>query len=389
MASSSRKRPKTQNPHSSSSSPSSFSQYSIPEPSSGFFPSSISEFSRLIAVVTIAASVALFCNYLVTYFNQQPKPFCDSGVDVGDFLSGVDNCEPCPSNGICKDGNLECERGYRKQGNLCIEDRDINAAAMKISELVEVRLCEAYAQYLCSGIGTIWVQKDDLSTYIVEHRVMEDYGLDQYAYAHAKLRAMETIHKLMDRRGYTSGSDEFKCPDSLVEHYKPITCRIHQWVLDHALLLVPVCAVLVGSILILLKALRRHYLLTRAEEIYNKVCDLLEENTLISRSIDGEGEPWVVASWLRDYLLSPRERKDPLLWRKVEELVQDDSRLDRYPKMVKGEAKIVWEWQVEGSLSSSGKRKKTEESTQRSSRLKNSTSNEQSFRFKAGEPLNC
>ena len=25
--------------------------------------------------------------------------------------------------------------------------------------------------------------------------------------------------------------------------------------------------------------------------------------------------------------------------------MQDDSRLDRYPKMVKGEAKIVWEWQ--------------------------------------------
>lgn len=130
-------------------------------------------------------------------------------------------------------------------------------------------------------------------------------------------------------------------------------------------------------------------MLTRAEEIYNKVCDLLEENALISRSIDGEGEPWVVASWLRDYLLSPRERKDPLLWRKVEELVQEDSRLDRYPKMVKGEAKIVWEWQVEGSLSSSGKRKKTDESLLRSSRLKNSTSNERSCRFKTGEPLNC
>lgn len=250
-------------------------------------------------------------------------------------------------------------------------------------------MCEAYAHYLCSGIGTIRVQKDDLWTYIDEHHVMEDYGLDQSAYAHAKLRAMETIRKLMEREGYTSGSEEFKCPDALVEHYKPITCRIRQWVLDHASLLVPVCAVLVGSILMLVKALRRHYLLTRAEEIYNKVCDLLEENALISRSIDGEGEPWVVASWLRDYLLSSRERKDPLLWRKVEELVQEDSRLDRYPKMVKGEAKIVWEWQVEGSLSSSGKRKKTEESKLRSTGFKNPTSNERSSGFKAGEPLNC
>lgn len=35
----------------------------------------------------------------------------------------------------------------------------------------------------------------------------------------------------------------------------------------------------------------------------------------------------------------------------VEKMVQEDSRIDRYPKLVKGESKVVWEWQVEGSLS--------------------------------------
>lgn len=29
----------------------------------------------------------------------------------------------------------------------------------------------------------------------------------------------------------------------------------------------------------------------------------------------------------------------------MEELVQQDSRVDRYPKLVKGESKVVWEWQ--------------------------------------------
>jgi hypothetical protein len=38
---------------------------------------------------------------------------------------------------------------------------------------------------------------------------------------------------------------------------------------------------------------------------------------LTSKSVNGECEPWVVASRLRDYLLLPRERKDPLLWKKV------------------------------------------------------------------------
>lgn len=44
----------------------------------------------------------------------------------------TDSCEPCPSNGECNDGKLECLRGYRKQGNLCVEDGDINESARKI-----------------------------------------------------------------------------------------------------------------------------------------------------------------------------------------------------------------------------------------------------------------
>lgn len=33
------------------------------------------------------------------------------------------------------------------------------------------------------------------------------------------------------------------------------------------------------------------------------------------------------------------------LCEQVEELVQEDSRVDCYPKLVKGESKVVWEWQ--------------------------------------------
>lgn len=76
-------------------------------------------------------------------------------------------------------------------------------------------------------------------------------------------------------------------------------------------------------------------------------------------------EPWLVASRLRDHLLSPSERRYSPLWKMVEEFVESDSRLDRYPKLVKGESKVVWEWQVEGSLSSA--RRKKEQTLNRSS----------------------
>ena len=43
-----------------------------------------------------------------------------------------DLCEPCPRNGECNQGKLECARGYRKHGNKCIEDGDVNERAKKL-----------------------------------------------------------------------------------------------------------------------------------------------------------------------------------------------------------------------------------------------------------------
>lgn len=40
---------------------------------------------------------------------------------------------------------------------------------------------------------------------------------------------------------------EFKCPDALAEYYKPYSCRIHQWILEHVLFLVPVCTLVFHS----------------------------------------------------------------------------------------------------------------------------------------------
>ncbi|CAK9172652.1 unnamed protein product [Ilex paraguariensis] len=232
------------------------------------------------------------------------------------------------------------------------------------------------------------VQEDEMWNDLDDSKLMENYGLDSAIYVHAKQRAMESVDKLLETRKNINGSKEFKCPESLVEHYKPVTCYIRQWIAEHALILVPFTALLLGCTLLLLRIRRRHYLSVRAEQLYNQVCDILEEKALTSKGVNVEQEAWVVASWLRDHLLSPRERKHPLLWKMVEDLVQQDSRLDRFPKMVKGESKVVWEWQVEGSLSSSGKRKKHEESKLKSSEGTNVSSNQQRRPLQYGEPWN-
>ncbi|XP_073052143.1 LOW QUALITY PROTEIN: uncharacterized protein [Primulina eburnea] len=340
------------NPKPSPTSPDSFRA----EPWLKSMPSSKADLSRLIAVVSIAAAVAMACNFIANSINHHPKPFCDNN----DY-SLSDRCDPCPEHGLCYDGKMECGHGYRKRGKVCVEDGDINETAKKISKWAEVRVCDAYAQFFCSGIGGCWVGQDELWNKLYEEQTRDKDKLDEAIYMSARKRANETICKLLETRRNSQGMVEFKCPESIVNYYKPLSCRARKWMVEHALLLVPICALFMGGILIASRAYRRRLLSARAEQVYHEVCDILEERPLMSRSENAVGEPaWVAASWLRDHLLSPKERNDMVLWKKVEELVQEDSRVDQYPKLVKGESKVVWEWQVEGSLSASRKIKGSE-----------------------------
>ncbi|WRX19069.1 Man1/Src1 [Theobroma cacao] len=375
-----KKRPKPKHNSPSKSSTSKSSLNSILEPPQSLFPSK-GEFFRLIAVLAIASSVALSCNFFATFFTSTSKPFCDSNLDSIDSLS--DSCEPCPSNGECYEGKLECLHGYRRHGKLCVEDQDINETAKKFSKWLEVRLCEAYAQSLCYGTVTVWAREHDIWNDLDGHELMQNFGPDNATYLYAKRRVMETIVKLLETRINSHGIQEVKCPDSLAEYYKPFTCRIRQLISNHALIIVPVCAGLVGFAMLFWNVHQKRCLSARVEELYHQVCDMLEEKALRSKSVNGGGESWVVASWLRDHLLFPRERKDPHLWKKVEELVQEDSRVDRYPKLVKGESKVVWEWQVEGSLSSSRMRKKGEGVTLKSVGGINTNLNQSDHKVKA------
>ncbi|XP_050264631.1 uncharacterized protein LOC126708752 isoform X3 [Quercus robur] len=331
---------------------------SIKEPSHNIFPSK-DEFLRLVAVLAIASSVAVCCNIFFTLINRQPKPFCDShNSHSPDSIS--DFCEPCPSNGECNQGKLECVRGYRKHGKLCVEDGDINETAKKLLKWIEIHLCEAQAQFLCDGLGAVWVREDDIWKELDGHDLVKNVGLDDGTFLYTKQRAMDAVSRLLETRTDPHGIKELKCPDLLAEHYKPVAYRICQWLFEHALIVFPVSTLFIGCTVLFWKVHQRQYMSSRVEELYHQVCEILEDNALLSKRENGECEPWVVASRLRDHLLLPRERKNPVLWKKVEELVQEDSRVDRYPKLVKGESKVVWEWQVEGSLSSSKVRKKVE-----------------------------
>ncbi|CAN8245864.1 unnamed protein product [Cochlearia groenlandica] len=326
------------------------------EPPESFFPSR-DEFVRLLTVVFFACAVAFSCSFLAKHMSSNPKPFCDVNFDSIESDSYL--CEPCPVNGECKQGKLQCNHGYKKQKNLCVEDGEINKSAKKMVEYFERRVCESYAHNECYGSGDIWVVEDDVwkdirSSGFTKH-------LDEPSYNFVKAKAVEAVAKLLEKRTNSNGVNEFKCPESLVGSYKPRTCRIHQWLLQHIVIVSSSFAMLVACAILHRMIQRKRHFSSRVEELYNQVCDFLEDNAMSSYSDDASNcEPWVIAARLRDHLLLPRERRDPLLWSKVEELIQEDSRIDQYPEMIKGEQKVVWEWQAEGSLSLSKLKKRRE-----------------------------
>ncbi|ONL92451.1 hypothetical protein ZEAMMB73_Zm00001d027257 [Zea mays] len=130
----------------------------------------------------------------------------------------------------------------------------------------------------------------------------------------------------------------------------PMGCRVRQWIFRNTTSVAIFC-ILAALLWILWIIYKRRTLSNRAEQIYEQVCEILEDNAVNAEIDNSNSEVWVVTSWLRDHLLVPQERKNAFLWKKVEELIREDSRIDQYPKVIKGESKVVYEWQASGSLS--------------------------------------
>ncbi|KAJ0961754.1 hypothetical protein J5N97_029582 [Dioscorea zingiberensis] len=317
------------------------------EPPSSLFPSR-EELVKLLFVVVIASSVAVAFRFTDGVLKRRHKPFCDSSESFLDLEP--DSCEPCPDNGHCSNGELKCFHGYKKHGRRCLEDGSINQTAKELAEGLEHHVCDSYAQFLCGKAGQTWVPEADILNILNENKLKKRIDLKDGTFEFAKSKAMENIERSLETRSDIFGNKDFKCPDMSAELHKPLLCRTRQWMYKHLLHMLAVSALLIGLMKVLWRIKERRSLLTRAEELYEQVCEILEDNaTMVKNSKSGD-EKWVVASWLRDHLLLPRERKNAKLWKKVEELILEDSRISQYPKLIKGESKIVLEWQVEGSL---------------------------------------
>ncbi|VAI25836.1 unnamed protein product [Triticum turgidum subsp. durum] len=222
------------------------------------------------------------------------------------------------------------------------------------AELLQHRICDEHARVLCGQPGMILVlpielllrnscnphhlvillshfqfQQHDISSMADDLLSKDAARLSDDGIKVVKERVLQSAHGFLETTSTYDNVQAFKCPELAAELHRPLSCQARQWISSNIIFVITFCLL---------------------------VCEILEDNAISAKAGNSECEPWVVTSWLRDHLLSTRERRNTLLWKKVEELLLEDSRIDQYPKVIKGEAKVVLEWQASGSLS--GKIKK-------------------------------
>ncbi|KAL3627088.1 hypothetical protein CASFOL_028451 [Castilleja foliolosa] len=96
----------------------------------------------------------------------------------------------------------------------------------------QVHICEAYAQLSCTGTGKCWLSEGELLNNLNEYKTRDSDGMDEAVYMSAKQKALETIRSVLETRTDNHGVEEFKCPELLLYHYKPLSCIVRQWILQ-------------------------------------------------------------------------------------------------------------------------------------------------------------
>ncbi|KAG2544266.1 hypothetical protein PVAP13_9NG833900 [Panicum virgatum] len=169
------------------------------EPPPGLFPAR-EDLLRLLAVLAIASAAAAACSGL----HRRPEPFCDSVQSPDDYAD--DSCQPCPQNGRCVDGQLECVQGFKRYGGSCIEDGLLSQTAAKI------------------------FQKHDVSDTVDQLLSKNPAGLTEDGIQLVKARVLDTAQGFFETSFTSNQAEAFKCPELVAECHMPLTCQVRHWI---------------------------------------------------------------------------------------------------------------------------------------------------------------
>ncbi|KAG0628743.1 hypothetical protein M758_1G049700 [Ceratodon purpureus] len=141
---------------------------------------------QLVAIFLTAAVVYKLTRMGVGWVEEARRPFCGGLEDPV-----RDSCRPCPENGICGGGELQCVPGFRRQGALCTPDKYIDRIAQYLKESVQSKVCRISGDSLCKMDETTWVPEHQLWDNSVEQKM----GLDAHSSWLVQEKAVHTTRK--------------------------------------------------------------------------------------------------------------------------------------------------------------------------------------------------
>ncbi|GJD09379.1 hypothetical protein Gasu2_36360 [Galdieria sulphuraria] len=267
-------------------------------------------------------------------------PFCDSNNS-----KVLEDCRPCPSHGTCSAGELTCDHGFIESAGKCVEDKTFSVVTKDTKNRIEAILRKRAGMSLC---GTGEVQKE-MDSAQLRKAVLLSFGtklpLEEIRFNRAFTEAFYTI--VND----SVSSDEFECREEgeriwcqALHPSLSLSCRLRFFVLQEWWKLLITMSILIGiSRLYFWFRLRRwidKQVKTVTEEVYRQLTASSQLTSPLSE------RKKVVVTRLRDDLLHDQSllKWKDVIWRKVVERVDSDSRVQKRREIVNDLPQLVWEW---------------------------------------------
>jgi Man1-Src1p-C-terminal domain len=288
-----------------------------------------------------------------------------------DVLEDGRDCRPCPEHGICENGGLDCEEGYRRIDRRCTEDQEVSLYADHLASLAATILRDRAGRVECGESVKHVLTHADLRDLLEPKReASSSSGNDQGTISRRRSQRFDTAKfspafsraVLLLEAGSAFGVSHNYGGFKALKPHLPFRCVARRFALRNWRFFT---AAIVTAIMYVYVSLRRQRAIAKKLAILD-ACDsaraALEEQAIIAH----EGTTpydYVTDTHLRDEVVG-NSRAAIQLWKEVEVELRRDTRVSLSGQETHmGHPCYKWRWCGRQSLLGSNSRRSSFAST--------------------------
>lgn len=296
----------------------------------------------------VGSAFMVFVGLCVRWWQLANRPFCDT-LSSSTRMEDGRECRPCPIFGTCRDGELSCNKNYRREGGVCVEDSAVNDYAVYLEKSMVKMLTVRKGAFACDPTVTHSFDEIQLRNMFKESNlttcpqsrleVLDKKKLDVRKFDSAFEKAIEKM-RMNQKLKFWREERSFEA----IEGQKTVGCSLFLFCVKHFFRL------LLGLILtvIILRWRLKRYLKkrheARVEDIYRQACEILRDVKLNYSEDDKVGDAFMRDTELRMEILGRYSTKSGKLWSEVEEVLKTDSRVSHSSRTIQGRPCYIYEW---------------------------------------------